>query len=249
MASRGLDANVRESLMRGTEDLWKRLREVVTHMVDRLNEPESRFHGSLVSNILDLVEILRSIPKPNFVTSCPISRNSMLRSRFVDFPSCSELAHKKRHQEKDREDGGDHAAHHYPSQRLLTLRSNSVGDGSGQQANSSRMQAMTTGRISSSEPFSRPPSKPSSSCARQMPARNTTAPGVATPVSDVKPTAAEMLKEVPVKKSARRSPKTDQISANLSPSSRFPKAQPNRLLPVVTMSRFDCEHNRKLKKQ
>jgi len=27
-------------------------------MVDRLNEPESRFHGSLVTNVLDLVDIL-----------------------------------------------------------------------------------------------------------------------------------------------------------------------------------------------
>jgi hypothetical protein len=27
-------------------------------MVNRLNEPESRFHGSLVTNVLDLVEIL-----------------------------------------------------------------------------------------------------------------------------------------------------------------------------------------------
>ena len=41
--AREIDANVRESLTRGTEDLWKRLREVVSHMVDRLNEPESRF--------------------------------------------------------------------------------------------------------------------------------------------------------------------------------------------------------------
>jgi hypothetical protein len=56
--AREIDSNVRESLMRGTEDLWKRLREVVAHMVDRLNEPESRFHGSLVTNVLDLVEIL-----------------------------------------------------------------------------------------------------------------------------------------------------------------------------------------------
>ena len=56
--SREIDLSVRESLMRGTEDLWKRLREVVAHMVDRLNEPESRFHGSLVTNVLDLVEIL-----------------------------------------------------------------------------------------------------------------------------------------------------------------------------------------------
>ena len=56
--SREIDLSVRESLMRGTEDLWKRMREVVAHMVDRLNEPESRFHGSLVTNVLDLVEIL-----------------------------------------------------------------------------------------------------------------------------------------------------------------------------------------------
>jgi len=56
--AREIDANVRESLMRGTEDLWKRLREVVAHMVERLNEPESRFHASLVTNVLDLVDLL-----------------------------------------------------------------------------------------------------------------------------------------------------------------------------------------------
>src|ERR1700732_3814801 len=39
--SREVDANVRESLTRGTEDLWKRVREAVAHMVERLNEPES----------------------------------------------------------------------------------------------------------------------------------------------------------------------------------------------------------------
>lgn len=56
--AREIDASVRESLTRGTEDLWKRLREVVSHLVERLNEPESRFHSSLVTNVLDLVEIL-----------------------------------------------------------------------------------------------------------------------------------------------------------------------------------------------
>ena len=56
--SREIDANVRHSLSRGTEDLWKRLRDVVSHMVERLNEPESRFHASLVTNVLDLVDIL-----------------------------------------------------------------------------------------------------------------------------------------------------------------------------------------------
>jgi hypothetical protein len=53
-----IDANVRQSLARGTVDLWKRLQDVVSHMVDRLNEPESRFHASLVSNVLDLVNLL-----------------------------------------------------------------------------------------------------------------------------------------------------------------------------------------------
>jgi hypothetical protein len=56
--SREIDANVRESLTRGTEDLWRRVREAVAHMVDRLSEPDSRFHGSLVTNVLDIVEIL-----------------------------------------------------------------------------------------------------------------------------------------------------------------------------------------------
>ena len=56
--SREIDANVRQSLTRRTEDLWKRLRDVVSHMVERLNEPESRFHASLVTNVLDLVDIL-----------------------------------------------------------------------------------------------------------------------------------------------------------------------------------------------
>ena len=107
--SREIDANVRESLIRGTEDLWKRLREVVTHMVDRLNEPESRFHGSLVTNVLDLVEILprlnvngdadlnrfadqikqrlcNATPRrtSRSTTSCGSRRREMLRQRIVD---------------------------------------------------------------------------------------------------------------------------------------------------------------------
>ena len=38
--------------------MWARLTAVVTHMVDKLNEPESRFHASLVTNVLDLVDLL-----------------------------------------------------------------------------------------------------------------------------------------------------------------------------------------------
>ncbi|MGH9616772.1 MAG: hypothetical protein ACRD28_08520 [Acidobacteriaceae bacterium] len=56
--AREIDENVRQSLARGADDLWRRLRDVVTHMVDRLNEPDSRFHASLVTNIFDLVDLL-----------------------------------------------------------------------------------------------------------------------------------------------------------------------------------------------
>src|SRR4051794_3580126 len=53
-----IDENVRQSLQRGTEDLWVRLKEVVSHMVERLKEPESRFHASLVTNVFELVDLL-----------------------------------------------------------------------------------------------------------------------------------------------------------------------------------------------
>jgi len=56
--AREIDESVRQSLNRGTKDLWVRLTDVVTHMVDKLNEPASRFHGSLVTNVFDLVDLL-----------------------------------------------------------------------------------------------------------------------------------------------------------------------------------------------
>jgi len=56
--AREIDENVRQSLRKGTEDLWTRLKGVVAHMVERLNEPESRFHASLVTNIGELVDLL-----------------------------------------------------------------------------------------------------------------------------------------------------------------------------------------------
>jgi hypothetical protein len=69
--AREIDTNVRESLARGTEDLWKRLRDVVSHMVDRLNEPESRFHATMVTNVFDLVELL---PHLNVNNDADLSR-------------------------------------------------------------------------------------------------------------------------------------------------------------------------------
>jgi hypothetical protein len=56
--AREIDNSVRQSLQKGTEDLWVRLKAVVSHMVERLNEPESRFHASLVTNIGELVDVL-----------------------------------------------------------------------------------------------------------------------------------------------------------------------------------------------
>lgn len=56
--AREIDANVREALKRGTQDLWLRLRKVVEHMVSRLNEPEARLYPSVVDNIRELVEVL-----------------------------------------------------------------------------------------------------------------------------------------------------------------------------------------------
>jgi hypothetical protein len=81
--SREIDANVRKSLTRGTEDLWKRLREVVSHMVDRLNEPESRFHASLVTNVFDLVEIL---PRLNVSGDADLNRFAdEIRQRLCNY--------------------------------------------------------------------------------------------------------------------------------------------------------------------
>jgi hypothetical protein len=56
--AREIDESVRQSLQKGTEDLWIRLKGVVSHMVERLNEPESRFHASLVTNMGELVDLL-----------------------------------------------------------------------------------------------------------------------------------------------------------------------------------------------
>jgi len=56
--AREIDENVRQSLQKGTEDLWARLKGVVSHLIERLTEPESRFHASLVTNIGELVDLL-----------------------------------------------------------------------------------------------------------------------------------------------------------------------------------------------
>jgi len=81
--AREIDSSVRQSLTRGTEDLWKRLREVVAHLVDRLKEPESRFHATMVTNVLDLVELL---PRLNVNGDSELNRFAeQIRQRLCGF--------------------------------------------------------------------------------------------------------------------------------------------------------------------
>ena len=80
-----IDANVRQSLQKGTEDLWSRLKGVVSHMADRLNEPESRFHASLVTNVFDLVDLL---PQLNVGQDHELSRFAAeIRTRLCSYPA------------------------------------------------------------------------------------------------------------------------------------------------------------------
>jgi len=59
-------SSIREQVEASTEsamkDLWKRLFKVVSHMSERLSDPENKFKNSLVENIEDLCELL---PKLN----------------------------------------------------------------------------------------------------------------------------------------------------------------------------------------
>ena len=81
--AREIDENVRKSLQRGTEDLWDRLKSVVAHMVERLNEPESRFHASLVTNIGQLVDLL---PRLNVNQDEELNRFAQeIRNRLCGF--------------------------------------------------------------------------------------------------------------------------------------------------------------------
>jgi len=59
--AREIDASAKEKLAKGTEELWKRLRQVVGHMVDRLSEPESRLYTTLVTNIEELVSVIPAL--------------------------------------------------------------------------------------------------------------------------------------------------------------------------------------------
>jgi hypothetical protein len=83
--AREIDANVRQSLEKGTEDLWNRLKRAVSHMVDRLNEPESRFHATLVTGVFDLVDLL---PQLNVGQDQELNRFAAeIRNRLCAYPA------------------------------------------------------------------------------------------------------------------------------------------------------------------
>src|SRR6202048_3559550 len=83
--AREIDANVRQSLQKGTEYLWSRLKSVVSHMADRLNEPESRFHASLVTKVFDRVDLL---PQLNVGQDQELNRFAAeIRNRLCVYPA------------------------------------------------------------------------------------------------------------------------------------------------------------------
>ncbi len=56
--SRDIDAQVRVSLQKGTQELWLRLRKLVEHMVSRLRQPEGKLYASVVDNVVELINVL-----------------------------------------------------------------------------------------------------------------------------------------------------------------------------------------------
>lgn len=63
--SREIDAEVRKLLENGTRELWIRLRNLVDHMVARLQQPEGRLYASVVDNIVDLIDVLPDLNLTN----------------------------------------------------------------------------------------------------------------------------------------------------------------------------------------
>lgn len=57
-----LEEQVKDSTEAAMNDLWKRLFKVVSHMSERLSDPDNKFKNTLVENIEDLCELL---PKLN----------------------------------------------------------------------------------------------------------------------------------------------------------------------------------------
>ena len=81
--AREIDANVRQSLQRGTEDLWNRMKDVVSRLAARLQDPNGRYTTSMVSNVCDLADLL---PKLNVSQDADLNRFAAeIRSRLCNY--------------------------------------------------------------------------------------------------------------------------------------------------------------------
>lgn len=58
-----INNNFEERIEKAAQSMLGRIREVVAHMVERLEEPKNKFHDTLVGNIREVIEML---PKLNF---------------------------------------------------------------------------------------------------------------------------------------------------------------------------------------
>lgn len=58
-----LESRLKQSQQAAMKDVWERLYERVKHMVERLSDPKSRFHDSLIDNARELCALL---PRLNF---------------------------------------------------------------------------------------------------------------------------------------------------------------------------------------
>ncbi len=58
---REIEARLQQEVAKANKDLWNRLRNAVDNMVNRLGNPESKFHDTLVRNLEDLVELIPNL--------------------------------------------------------------------------------------------------------------------------------------------------------------------------------------------
>ena len=56
-----VDSRVAEATDAARKDLWRRLKEPVANMVERLKDPDSKFRDSLVGNIRDIVALIPAL--------------------------------------------------------------------------------------------------------------------------------------------------------------------------------------------
>lgn len=56
-----IELNMQEAMATAMGDLWERLHAAVSHIVEKLKNPESIFRDSLISNASELCELLRSM--------------------------------------------------------------------------------------------------------------------------------------------------------------------------------------------